>query len=499
MNVNLSRSLKHNALHFPQNLAYLFQNEEVTYKELDQMVDRFADNLAANGIGKGDFIALLLGNSPQFVIAYYGILRTGAVVVPINPSFTAREISYILSSSRAKGVIAQSALKSVLDSLKIELKDLQLTIYEKPIEGENCIELFLRDIEPVHLHEQLDEENLAVILYTSGTTGNPKGAMLTHRNIASNAVACNALFDMTPADRVITVLPMFHVFCMTVCMNAAVACGASMLIVPKFSPIEVVKTIRDQKATFFAGVPTMYNYMLQLQEFTQEDFASIRICIAGGAPLPVALLNQFKERYGIAICEGYGLSEASPVTAFNPYKGLMKAGSIGINIPGVENKIVDANRMEVPRGQIGEIVVSGPNVMKGYLGMPDATNTTIIDGWLYTGDMATMDEEGYIYIVDRKKDIILVGGYSVYPREVEEVLYQHPSIYETAVVGIADEQLGEVVKAFIVKKDPSLTESEVRSFLQDKLVKYKNPKYVEFLSELPKNSSGKIMRRSLRM
>jgi long-chain acyl-CoA synthetase len=287
------------------------------------------------------------------------------------------------------------------------------------------------------------------------------------------------------------------VFCMTVCMNGPIASGATLLIVPKFSPADVVSVIREEKATIFAGVPTMYNFMLQLPTTAADDFTSIRVCISGGAAIPVALLHKFEEKYSVIILEGYGLSEASPVTAFNPLRGTRKAGSIGINIPGVINKVVGEDGQEVPYGEIGELIVQGPNVMKGYLGLPEATSQALRDGWLYTGDMATMDEEGYISIVDRKKDMIIVGGYNVYPREVEEVLYKHPGIMEAAVIGVPNVEYGEAVKAYVVKND-QLTSEEVIQYCKENLAKYKVPTQVEFLDELPKNTTGKILRRALR-
>ncbi|WP_216828727.1 o-succinylbenzoate--CoA ligase [Alkalihalobacterium elongatum] len=495
--MNLYSNLSNASKLYPEKDAYIFLNESTTFRELHQKVNQFAHSLSQQGIEKGDTIALLLGNSPEFVIAYYGTLSAGATVVPVNPTFTAREIEYILSNSKAKGVIADASLHTTLSEVQQNVTSLAFTVYSKPVEGELAFDSFIN-----HTIEKFDgpvveEDDVAVILYTSGTTGSPKGVMLTHKNLQSNAEAVRELFEMTAEDRVVTVLPIFHVFCMTVCFNASILTGATMLLLPKFSPQEVVETIAKEKATIFAGVPTMYNFLLQIPT-TKEQFSSLRICMSGGASLPVAIINKFKEHTGIQIQEGYGLSEAAPVTAFNPIHGVCKPGSIGVNIPFVENKVVDPDGVEVPRGEVGELIVKGPNVMKGYLGMPEQTARTIKDGWLYTGDMATMDEEGYIYIVDRKKDMIIVGGYNVYPREIEEVLYDHVDIVEVAVVGVPDESYGEAVKAFVVSKNPVLTENDLKEYLTDKLVKYKRPQSIEFLSELPKNTTGKILRKNLR-
>jgi long-chain acyl-CoA synthetase len=497
---NLNNNLVQSASKYPAKHAYTFLGQQTTYQELDNAVERFSAHLSAQGIGKGDAVALLLGNTPSFIISFYGILRTGAAAVPINPIYTTREITYILTNCQAKAVIAHTALQPLLISLKDKLPQSFLCIYDDFVEGESSIKSWLQqgDTPPIPQGKNSGEDDLAVILYTSGTTGDPKGAMLSHRNLASNAAACVELFKLTKEDRVVTVLPIFHVFCMTACLNSAIACGATILLLPKFSPTEVVRTIREERATIFAGVPTMYNFLLQLPEPVASDFTSLRGCISGGAAMPITLLNKFEERYRVKVLEGYGLSEASPVTHFNPLDGVRKPGSIGMAIPGVQNKVVDEDGQEVPRGEIGELIVKGPNVMIGYMGMPEATRFALRDGWLYTGDMANMDEDGYIYIVDRKKDMILVGGYNVYPREVEEVLYKHSAVVEAAVVGAPDEEQGEVVKAVIVSSDSQLTGGDIIQFCQDKLAKYKIPKQIEFVASLPKNSTGKIIRKALK-
>ena len=495
--MNLNENLKNSASRFPNRTAYTFLNQSKTYAELDKLVDSAASGLSAAGITKGDRVALMLGNCPEFVIAYFGILRAGAVVVPINSAYTTGEISYILSNSQAKALIAHSSLEATISPLREKLENLKMVIYTDSIESEWSWESLIHDqIEKLE-SPSIGEEDLAVILYTSGTTGKPKGAMLSHRNLASNTASMSQLTEFTEEDRVIAVLPMFHVFCIATCINIPIACGASIVIVPKFSPTEVINTIRRENATIFAGVPTMFSFLLQVPGAKAEDFSSIRACFSGGASIPVELLHRFEEKYKVHVLEGYGLSETAPVTAFNPLRGTRKTGSVGIDIPDVKNKVVEPDGIEVPRGEIGELIVKGPNVMLGYLGMPEATASALKDGWFYTGDLARMDEEGYIYIVDRKKDMILVGGYNVYPREVEEVLYQHPAIVETAVVGIPDTEYGEIVKAFVVTNDEGITMEEILYFCQDKLAKYKLPKQVEFMKELPKNSTGKILRRAL--
>ncbi|WP_088014324.1 o-succinylbenzoate--CoA ligase [Gottfriedia acidiceleris] len=498
MSNNLYENLKRSSINFPECFAYIYGDHCVTYRELNQQVNQFAAGLSAQGISKGDGVALLLGNSPEFLIAYYGILRLGAFVVPINPLFTKEEISYILENSQAKAVIAHGSLEAKFSEVKKQLVNLNLVIYTEPKNQEWTWEHLMTSGTHLIACPVVDQEDLAVILYTSGTTGKPKGAMLTHRNLASNADSISNLLELDENDRVIAVLPMFHVFCMTVCLNAPIACGSTVLIQPKFSPGDVVGTIQKRNATVFAGVPTMYNFINQLPEASSDYFKSIRICISGGASIPVELLQKFESKFNVPILEGYGLSETAPLVAINPLKGIRKPGSIGRNIPAVQSKVVDKFGEELPRGEVGELVVQGPNVMKGYLGMQEATLAAFKNGWFYTGDLATMDEDGYIYIVDRKKDMIIVGGYNVYPREVEEVLYQHPAVVEAAVVGVPNKEYGESVKAYVVVNDEQFTENDIIHFCKDKLVKYKLPKYIEFFKELPKNSTGKILRRELR-
>jgi len=499
MGWNLNESLRKSAEKFPNHNAITFENKHITYHELYSQVECVASNLVHDGIRKGDKVALILGNCPEFIIAYYGILRVGGVVVPVNPIFTNSEISYILSNSQAKAVIADSSMEANIESLKVELKQIEKQYYVGSNKAEFIWEQLIEGMSDDEDFPLIMEEDLAVILYTSGTTGRPKGAMLSHKNLASNAESVVKLVEFNKDDRILAALPMFHVFSMTVCINTPIMCGATIVIVQRFHPVEVINTIFNEKVTLFAGVPTMYNFLYQLKDYSSEYFASMRVCLSGGASLPVELLQRFEEKYKTTILEGFGLSETAPVTAFNPLKGIRKVGSVGVDIPGVINKVVDKDGNEVPRGEIGELIVKGPNVMIGYLSMPEATASAIKNDWFYTGDLAEMDNDGYIFIVDRIKDMIIVNGYNVYPREVEEVLYQHPAIVEVAVIGISDKNYGEVVKAFVVSNDESITTDDILHFCQDKLAKYKLPKLVEFKSVLPKNSTGKILKRALKV
>ncbi|MFS0865409.1 fatty acid--CoA ligase family protein [Fredinandcohnia sp. 179-A 10B2 NHS] len=511
--MNLTKQLGETAKKYFDKPAYIFNNTSSTYAELDGAVTKFASGLEKLGVKKGDHIALVLGNTPHFVIGLYGALRLGATVIPINPIYTPDEIGYIVNNGDVRAIITLDLLVPLFEKKNAHLPNVEHIIAcETPQGASSGFDISSLIILPklksfsevigsgdlTFVGPELDEDDMAVILYTSGTTGKPKGAMLTHKNLYSNARDIAEYLKITDQDKVITTLPMFHVFCLSVALNAPLMNGGTLLIVPKFSPKEIFHIAKTHEATVFAGVPTMYNFLLQYPEGNPEDLKSLRLCISGGAAMPVALLKGFEQKFNVLVSEGYGLSEASPVTCFNPLDRPRKAGSIGTSIVNVENRVVDENGEEVPAGQVGELVVRGPNVMKGYYKLPEETAATIKDGWLYTGDLAKMDEEGYFYIVDRKKDMIIVGGYNVYPREVEEVLYNHPEVVEVAVLGVPDPNLGEAVNCYVVVKDQSLTEEAILEYCREHLAKYKVPSKIEFLEELPKNTTGKILRRALK-
>ncbi len=511
--MNLSTQLHETAKGSAEKIAYHFMGQSSTYAELDEAITKFASGLEKLGVKQGDHIALLLGNSPHFIISLYGALRLGVTVIPINPIYTADEIGYILNNGDVKLVVALDMAIPLAEKVHAFLPKVEHFVFCETVP--NGIENY--DVESITLYSkmksftelvasgelgfqgpELQDDDTAIILYTSGTTGKPKGAMLTHKNLFSNAKDVGDYLKMNHEDRVVTVLPMFHVFCLTVALNAPLLNGATLLIESKFSPREIFLIIKEYKASVFAGVPTMYNFLYQYPDGDPEDLQSLRLCISGGASLPVALLNNFEQKFNVLISEGYGLSEASPVTCFNPLDRPRKPGSIGTSILHVENKVVDELGEEVPAGGVGELIVRGPNIMKGYYKMPEETAAAIRGGWLHTGDMARMDDEGYFYIVDRKKDLIIVGGYNVYPREVEEVIYNHRDVVEAAVLGVPDPNQGEAVKAYVVSKNPELTSEQVLEYCREHLAKYKVPSSVEFLEELPKNTTGKILRRALK-
>lgn len=508
----LAEKLHQTAVQNAQKSAFYFLDQATSYGELDEAVTRFADGLHKSDISKGDHVALLLGNSPQFIIGLYGALRVGATVIPINPIYSHDEISYILNNGDVKVVVAPDSLVPLLEKVDPVLTSVkQYIICETQIENRESdshivvispkMTSFTKLILEGDIQfegPKLDENDTAIILYTSGTTGKPKGAMLSHKNLFSNARDIGAYLKLNEEDRVVTTLPMFHVFSLTVVLNAPLMLGGTLLIVPQFSPKEIFSIIDKYKATVFAGVPTMYNFLYQSKEGTANDVKSIKRWVSGGSAMPVALLQSFQERFNAPISEGYGLSEASPVTCFNPLNRPAKPGSIGVSIQNVENKVVNEHGIEVAVGEVGELIVRGPNVMKGYYNMPEESAAVLKDGWLYTGDLARMDDEGYFYIVDRKKELIIVGGYNVYPREVEEVLFAHPDVVEAAAIGVPDPNQGEVVHCFVVKKDESLTEEELKAYSSVHLAKYKVPAKIEFVDALPKNTTGKVLRRALK-
>ena len=502
---HLDEHLRQSAQSFPDAYAYTFLGKDVTYQELDRHVSHVSAFLLSLGLSRKDGIALILPNSDAFVTLYHGALRCGLYVVPINPTYTAQEIFYLLQDSQVKVVAAPYQMIALAGPLLSLLPNITLLVVGEPDgplpDRVISYEAMMRqDVGSVSLPaEDLDPEDIAVILYTSGTTGRPKGAMLSHTNLAANADVVGDHLMYTKDDRVLVVLPMFHVFSLTVCLNAAIYRAAHMVIQARFSPIDTLKMIEQAKITIFAGVPTMYNFMLQAAHGQTFDMRSLRYCISGGAAMPVAVLSAFEQHFGVTILEGYGLSEASPVTSFAPVDGRpRKVGSIGLSLPGVDQKIVDLQDQEVAPGTVGELVVRGPNVMQGYWHKEADTEAALRGGWLHTGDLAKMDEDGYFYIVDRKKDMIIVGGFNVYPREVEEVLFLHPNVQEAAVVGIKDGNYGEMVVACVVPKQEGLTENDIIEFCHSNLAKYKCPVKVLLMDQLPKNSTGKVMRRLLR-
>lgn len=490
--------------------ALSFMGHEITYAGLQSQVEKLAAALEGLGVKKGDRVAIHLPNCPQFPIAFYAALSLGAIAVPCNPMYVARELTHQLNDSETETIITltsfykmikelqpKTTLKNIIavnleeDSVKIETDDYSFASLMKEYGGKQA--------QPV---EVLPEDR-AAFMYTGGATGVSKGAILQHRHLLANALQLKAWApDLKNGEEIfLSVLPLYHSYGLTLALNLPVLTGNKMVLLPRFELRSVLQTIDREKPTRFPGVPTMYVAINNAPDLHEYDLSSIKVCNSGAAPLPVKVQEVFEKITGGKLTEGYGLSEASPVTHSNPIYGKNVPGSIGLPIPDTEMKIVDIETgdTELPIGESGELCVRGPQVMEGYLNMPEETAQSLRDGWLYTGDIAKVDEEGYTYIVDRKKDMVIAGGYNIFPRDIEEVLYTHPKIKEAAVAGISDPYRGETLKAYVVLKEgETLTEEEVIEFCKENLAAYKVPKLVEFRTELPKTMVGKILRRALR-
>ncbi|QCS43040.1 long-chain fatty acid--CoA ligase [Natrinema versiforme] len=533
------------------NTAIGFQGSETSYEEFWGQTGAFAAALEERGVGEDDRVALYLPNVPPFLIAFHGTLRAGGVVVPMNPQYKAREIGHLLGDSEAKVVVALADLVPFVKEVQDETSVEHVVSIGGEAEGATEFEEFLERGVP-DIADRADDD-VAVQPYTSGTTGQPKGVQLTHENLSSNAKAAAKLIPdgIRPDDRSLGVLPLFHIYGMTVTMNAALFNGGAYYPMASWDAQDAVSLIEDEQLTIMHGVPAMYNDVINQPNAEEFDMSSLRLCGVGGSGIPVEVLRQFEERYEPKIYEGYGLTETSPITHFNsPIEG-RRVGSIGKTVPGVDSKVVDsaerssADRSggdeppedddfgEVPpveegpideesvaaetrRGEsgeaagaadlheiTGEIVVAGPNVMKGYYGLPEANEEAFTeeDGrrWFHTGDIGYHDEDGFFYVVDREKHMIVTGGYNVYPREVEELLFEHPDVADAAVAGIPDERRGETVKAFVVRTpDGDVTEEEIKEYCLTNLAEYKHPREVEFVDELPRTTTGKVQKFKLR-
>jgi long-chain acyl-CoA synthetase len=488
---NLAEFLEETAGRQPERPVLRFAGQVTDYAELNERSARAAALLRAEGVRPGDRVALMLPNVPEFVVLYYGVLRAGAVVVPMNPLLKSRETEYHLDDSgavllfewhQAPGEGAQGAAAAGVRHVAVE---------PAAFAG------LLAGHEPLWEVAEAADDDVAVLLYTSGTTGRPKGATLTHGGLRHNTeVNTVHVQRMTPEDVVVGCLPLFHIFGQICTMSVAVRAGASLTLIPRFEPQAVLDAIARDRATVFEGVPTMYAALLQHP--SEADVSTLRMCISGGASLPVEILHGFEKRFGCAVLEGFGMSETSPVVTFNHPDRPRKAGSIGTPIRDVEVRLLDDKGQDVALGEVGELAVRGPNVMKGYWNRPQETAAAIPDGWLRSGDLARQDEDGYLYIVDRKKDMIIRGGYNVYPREIEEVLHEHPAVALAAVVGVADGHLGEEIAAAVVLRPGAhATPDELREFVKDRVAAYKYPRQVWLVDALPTGPSGKILKREI--
>jgi long-chain acyl-CoA synthetase len=526
----LFTNLEESARRHPDAAATIFLNHKMTYREINELADRFAAALQQVGVEKGDRVAIYTANCPQYIISYYGALKAGAIVVSFNPLYAAREVEHQLKDSGAETMVVMSRfypiVKQVRPNTRLRhvivtnikeyfppLTKLLFTLARErkggdrqDISGDPNTYWFqdvLKQAPAKPKPVEVKPGDTALLQYTGGTTGVSKGAELSHSNVMSNAVACrNWMHDVQEgAEVVLTSIPLYHSYGMTTCMNFGVYAAAAMLLIPNPRDYDdIMKNINKHQPTLFPGVPTMYVAFNNYPDLGKYDVKSIRACLSGGAGLPVEVQKQFQELTGARLVEGYGLSEASPVTHANPVYGQNKIGTIGMPWPDTEAKIVDleTGEKELPVGEVGELIIRGPQVMKGYWNMPEETANALRNGWLYTGDIARMDEEGYFQIVDRKKDMIIAGGFNIYPRDVEEVLFEHPKIREAVVAGIPDPYRGETVKAYVVLKEgQTATEEEIIEFCRGNMAKYKVPTAVEFRPELPKTIVGKVLRRTL--
>jgi len=526
----LPEKLEKIAQTYPDRPALIFMGYTMTYRELIGMRNRFASCLDDFGVKQGDRVAILLPNIIPCVVAYAAILKMGGIVVMNNPLYTNRELEHQFNDSQAKVLVTLDLLvdrmldlrpkttinqiiytsigdylpfpKSLLFPLVAKKKKLAADV--KPADRLYSWKDVIKSHKPNPPVVTIKPDDIAMLQYTGGTTGVSKGVMLSHSNLIKQPQALDAWFpEFIEGDHEIMLgaLPFFHIFGISCSMNLALSAGWTIVLIPKPQPKELLEAIRKFKPTFAPLVPTMLIGMLNHPDMAKTDLSCIKGCFSGSAPLPVEVLKTFQEKTGASISEGFGMTESSPVTHSNPFKGTRKIGSIGLPISDTECRIVslDDGMTDMPTGEIGELVIRGPQVMQGYWNRPDATNDTMKDGWLYTGDIAKMDEDGYFYIVDRKKDMILSGGYNVYPRDIDEIFYEHPKVEEACAIGIPHETRGEQIKVFVVlKAGQTATEEELIDYCKDKLAKYKLPTKIEFRTELPKSTVGKILRKDLR-
>lgn len=498
--MNLAIVLEKSAARRPGHPALRYGAQVVTYGDLSSRTQAMAMGLKRAGLGPGDACVLMMPNSPDWITAYYALAMIGAVVAPVNFLYRTHELRHIFVDSGACAFIGHAA----------HLKDAGPLVREMPAirtawvtggraEGFLPLSVLSEEGSPFPIHPAKGEDPLAVI-YTSGTTGVPKGAVLTHGSLASNAGTVADMRYTEPGDVCLGVLPLFHIYGQTSTLNATITLGLTLRLWERFEAEEVFKAVEEEESSFLIAVPTIFNRLAEMASLTPPRRSSLRFCVSGGASLPVEVLHRFEKAFSVTIYEGYGLTECSPVCVENPYGRKTKPGSIGLPIPGFEARVVDEGDRDLPRGEVGELLVRGPGVMKGYLHQEEATARTLKGGWLHTGDLARQDEEGYLYIVDRKKDMIIRGGYNVYPREIEEVLYGHPAVLECAVLGVPHGDLGEEVAAVVLLREGvTVSPEEIQGWVKERLAPHKYPRIVRMVTELPRTSTGKILKRKIRL
>ncbi len=512
--LNLSVILHDSAQRYPAKAAFTFMDSAFSYAQINEAANKVANGLKAKGIQPGDKVALSCLNIPAFPIVYFGILKAGAVVVPLSVLLKKDEIEYHLKDSEAKayccftgtadlpmGEMGYAACNTV-EACKHFFMIMPSPEMPSSIAGTETLHHLMQDQSSSFEMYQSSAEDTAVIIYTSGTTGRPKGAELTHSNLMFNAIISCGLRNATPEDIALIVLPLFHIFGMTVLMNAIIYKGGSSILLPRFDAATVLCLMQKHRVTVFAGVPTMYWGLLNYTD-PKFDYDSIsknlKICLSGGASLPVKVLEDFEKRFNVPVMEGYGMSEGSPVVTFNQLEIGRKPDSVGTPVWGVDVKLIDTDGVEVPVGEKGELLYRGHNVMKGYYKKPEETAKALQNGWMHSGDIAMKDEDGFYYIVDRTKDMIIRGGLNIYPREVEEVMIQHEAVSLVAVIGIPHNEMGEEVKAFVVlKENITISASDLITWTKEHIAAYKYPRHIEFLNALPMSATGKILKKELR-
>lgn len=505
--MNLVALADENLKSFNEYPFLIFDDQIFTNQQIIREAQNLAGSLTKLGVKKGDHVLVMLPNCPQVIISYQGILRCGAVIVPLIPLTTPQELTHIFNNCGAVAMITISDIAQKNEAILRTIETLQHIIIRdghdptaSPAKSGKAISFsqLINDHPEKQVVPAIAEDDLAVILYTAGTTSTPKGVMLTHKNLYSNAVNAAHAHDTQSSDITLVALPLSHSFGLTT-MNKAYKYGNLHVLMPKFEVEKVFQLIEKYKVTDFPGSPAMFMTMLNSPEADKYDLSSLQGCLSGSAPFPVANLLAFQKKFNCTVYEAYGLSEASPAVSTNYHHRPTKPGSIGQPIPEVQVRIVDDEDQDVPVGEVGELLVSGPNISVGYYKMPEETAKTFCHGWLHTGDMAKMDEDGYLYIVERKKDLIIRGGFNIYPRDLEEILYQHPAVQDVVAIGVPDEIMGEEIKLYIVLK-PGLTatQEEILKYCREKLAKNKWPKYIEFTENLPRNPMGKILRKELR-
>jgi long-chain acyl-CoA synthetase len=508
MSLNFAVLLTESARTTPDHTALILDSLKLTYSQLNALTNQFANGLDRLGIKRGDHVALMMPNLPQFLIAYYGIAKLGAVVVPMNVLFKGGEVEYILNDSEALALVAwEGFMEEAARGYRLAPLCRYLIIAQAPgsnnplpqVEGVIKFDEVYKTASPIFELTPTQADDTAVIMYTSGTTGKPKGAELTNFNCFFSATASRKLVPVSPNDVCLGALPFFHIYGQSSVMNTMLERAGAVTLIPRFEPGKVLEVIERDRVTIITGVPTMFFALLHYPDRKKYDTSSLRFAVSGGSSMPVEVLHAFEKEFNIPVLEGYGLSENCANATFNLVEKERKAGSVGLADWCVEVKVFDKEDREVPQGERGEIVLRGPNVMKGYYNRPEATAEAMRNDWFHTGDIGYKDEDGYIYIVDRIKDLIIRGGYNVYPREVEEVMYQHPAAREAAIIGVPDPKFGEEIKAYVsLKSGYEATPAELIQYIQERVANYKYPRELEIMADLPKNATGKILKTTLR-